>query len=51
MHKLKQNKRAHSEPKTEKDIPTEGDKPITGCVDSLSLVPGPRSILIWLGGT
>lgn len=46
MHKLKQNKGAHTEFETREDNLTEGDKPITGCMDFYSLVPGPRSILM-----
>ena len=36
-HRLKQNKGVLNVPETGKDIPTQGDKPSTGCVDSLSL--------------
>ena len=37
MHMLKLNSGAHVESETGKDIPTQGDKPGTGCEDSLSL--------------
>lgn len=37
MHLLEQNKRAHTERETGKDIPTHVKKPGTGCVGSLSL--------------
>lgn len=36
--KFKQNKGARVEPETRKDIPTQGKKPSTGCVGSLSHV-------------
>lgn len=36
-HILKQNKGGYTEPKTGKDIPTQSDKPCTGCVSFLSL--------------
>ena len=38
MYKLQQNKIAHIESEIGKYIPTQGDKPNTGCVGSLSLV-------------
>ena len=34
---LKQNKGAHTESETGKDIPIQGDKPGTGCEGSLSI--------------
>lgn len=37
MHTLQQNKGVHIESATGKDTPRKGDKPIMGCVASLSL--------------
>lgn len=37
MHTLKQNKGTYTELETGEDIPTQGNKPSTGCVGSLSL--------------
>ena len=36
-HTQGRDKKAFIEPETGKDVPTQGDKPSTGCVGSLSL--------------